>query len=116
MRLRRVRNGNQVRLLVFVLPAYLIWPRCHLGKSIVYDTVSNLSWSVDIRKHGIVSVIEEILEKPWQPSENVGREVPLAAAEEDCVVSSHNCIPYGTRLTLWNLQECYSWEFGDFPP
>jgi lipase ATG15 len=76
---------------------YLIQPRCHLGKTIVYDTVSNLSWSVDIRKHGIINVIEEILGKPWQPSEDVGRSVPPAAAEEDCVVSGHHYDPYGTR-------------------
>lgn len=79
------------------LGGFAMETRCHQGKSIVYDTVSNLSWSVDIRKHGIVNVIEEILGKPWQPSEDVGRSVPPAAAEEDCV-------------------ECYSWEFGNFPP
>ena len=56
----------------------------------MYDTVSNLSWSVDIRKHGIVSVIEGILAKPWQISEEVGRSVPLALVEEDCVVSGLN--------------------------
>jgi lipase ATG15 len=82
---------------------YLIQPRCHLGKSIVYDTVSNLSWSVDIRKHGIINVIEEILGKPWQPSEDVGRSVPPAAAEEDCVVSGHNCDSYGTQLKSMEL-------------
>lgn len=86
-----------------MLPTYLRQPRCHQGKSIVYDTVSNLSWSVDIRKHGIVNVIEEILGKPWQPSEDVGRSVPPAAVEEDCVVSGHNYISYGTRLTFMEL-------------
>ncbi|KAG2145370.1 alpha/beta-hydrolase [Suillus bovinus] len=78
------------------LGGFAMETKCHQGKSIVYDTVSNLSWAVDIRKHGIVNVIEEILGKAWQPSEDVGREVPPAAAEEDCV-------------------ECYSWEFGNFP-
>lgn len=60
--------------------------RCHLGTSIVYDTVSNLSWTVDIRTHGIVSVIEDILKKPWQASSEAGREVPPTKREEDCVV------------------------------
>jgi len=77
------------------LGGYAMESRCHLGKSIVYDTVSNLSWSVDVRKHGIVNVIEKILSVPWAPSEEIGREVPEAMYEEDCV-------------------ECYSWEFGDF--
>ncbi|KAH7930159.1 alpha/beta-hydrolase [Leucogyrophana mollusca] len=79
------------------LGGYALETRCHLGKSIVYDTVSNLSWSVDIRTHGIVNVIENILKEPWQPSLEVGREVPPAEAEQECV-------------------ECYGWEFGDFPP
>ncbi|KAJ7596165.1 hypothetical protein C8J56DRAFT_1043259 [Mycena floridula] len=70
--------------------------RCHLGKSIVYDTVSNLSWSVDVRTHGIVAVIEKLLSDPWAPSVEVEREVPEALPEEECV-------------------ECYSWEFGDYP-
>lgn len=60
--------------------------RCHLGKSIVYDTVSNLSWGVDVRTHGIVKVIENILGNPWQASSDVGREVPLAQQEDECVV------------------------------
>lgn len=60
--------------------------RCHLGLSVVYDTVSNLSWAVDIRTHGIVNVIEKVLSQPWPPSVDVGREVPEAKPEEDCVV------------------------------
>lgn len=70
--------------------------KCHLGKSIVYDTVSNLSWSVDVRTHGIVNVIDNILGKPWPPADEVGREVPEPQLEVDCV-------------------DCYSWEFGDYP-
>ncbi|EGN98807.1 hypothetical protein SERLA73DRAFT_54759 [Serpula lacrymans var. lacrymans S7.3] len=78
------------------LSGYAMETRCHLGKSIVYDTVSNLTWSVDIRTHGIVSVIDNLLSKPWLPSQEVGREVPIAEPETDCV-------------------DCYSWEYGDFP-
>ncbi|KAJ7592889.1 alpha/beta-hydrolase [Mycena floridula] len=78
------------------LGGYAMESRCHLGKSIVYDTVSNLSWSVDVRTHGIVAVIEKLLSDPWAPSVEVGREVPEALPEEECV-------------------ECYSWEFGDYP-
>ena len=60
---------------------------CHLGKSIVYDTVTNLTWPVDVRQHRIVNVIEELLSNPWPPSIDVGREVPQAKPEVDCVVS-----------------------------
>jgi lipase ATG15 len=72
--------------------------RCHLGKAIVYDTVSTLSWSVDIRTHGINNVIEKILGDPWPPSVEVGREVPIAEEEEDCVVSALNSY----MVSLWS--------------
>lgn len=67
--------------------ACVLLRRCHLGRTILYDTVSNLSWSVDARTHGIVNIIENLLGKPWAPSVEVGREVPVAKAEVDCVVS-----------------------------
>ncbi|KAF9036867.1 Alpha/Beta hydrolase protein, partial [Panaeolus papilionaceus] len=35
--------------------------RCHLGQVIKYDTVSKLQWSVDIRNHGIILIIEKLL-------------------------------------------------------
>ncbi|KAJ3720828.1 alpha/beta-hydrolase [Lentinula guzmanii] len=78
------------------LAGYAMESRCHLGKSIIYDTVSNSSWSVDVRTHGIVAVIEKVLSDPWPPSVEIGREVPEAIYEEDCV-------------------ECYSWDFGLHP-
>jgi hypothetical protein len=52
----------------------------------VYDTVSNLGWGVDVRTHGIVNVIEKVFNESWAPAVEIGREVPLAAEEEDCVV------------------------------
>ena len=61
--------------------------RCHLGKTIVYDTVSNLSWSVDLRTHPIAIMIETVLADPWPPAEELGREVPEAVSQDDCVVS-----------------------------
>ncbi|KAJ7471489.1 alpha/beta-hydrolase [Mycena galericulata] len=74
------------------LAGYAMESRCHLGKSIVYDTVSNLSWNVDVRTHGIVNVIEKVLSDPWPPAVEAGREVPEALYEEDCV-------------------ECFSWDY-----
>ncbi|KAI0807737.1 alpha/beta-hydrolase [Fomes fomentarius] len=74
--------------------------RCHLGKSIVYDTVGKLGWRVDIRKHIIKEVITHVIEAEpedgWEEdAEGVRREVPVARAEEGCL-------------------DCYKWEFGDF--
>lgn len=65
---------------------YALETRCHLGRSIVFDTVNKLGWKVDVRKHVIRDVITKVLEAEdieWED----GREVPLARAEEDCVVS-----------------------------
>ncbi|KAM6504285.1 alpha/beta-hydrolase [Amanita muscaria] len=75
---------------------YAMETSCHLGKSIVYDTVSTLGWYVNIGNHGIVTVVNDVLGKPWPPSEQEGKEVPEAKYEKDCM-------------------DCYSWEYGDFP-
>lgn len=58
--------------------------KCHLGTTIVYDTVGRLDWSVDVRTHPIKELITRVLEKQiwWE----FGRHVPRARAEEDCVV------------------------------
>ncbi|KAI0077056.1 alpha/beta-hydrolase [Panus rudis PR-1116 ss-1] len=80
------------------LGGYAMESRCHLGKQIVYDTVSNLSWAVDIRTHSIGIIIERLLSEPWAPSMEEGREVPKEREEDE------GCV------------ECFSWEFGDFPP
>ena len=81
--------------------------RCHLGKTIVYDTVSNLSWSVDLRSHPIANMIETILADPWPPAEELGREVPEAVPQgDDCVVSDSSndvlsSLPRSSRTTFY---------------
>lgn len=75
---------------------YALETRCHLGKSIVYDTVGQLGWRVDVRTHPIKQVITKVieLEESWED----GREVPVAREEVDCVVcpfsSSEHCFPF----------------------
>ncbi|TFY52712.1 hypothetical protein EVG20_g10434, partial [Dentipellis fragilis] len=49
------------------LGGYALESQCHLGEVILYDTVSNLSWAVDVRTHTIVNVIEKLLSVPWAP-------------------------------------------------
>ncbi|GAA6058785.1 hypothetical protein JCM10212_001901 [Sporobolomyces blumeae] len=39
--------------------------RCHTGKTILYDTVDRLGWSVDIRTHPIHIVIDYLLKDDW---------------------------------------------------
>ncbi|KAI0957958.1 hypothetical protein AcW1_006182 [Taiwanofungus camphoratus] len=71
---------------------YALETRCHLGKSVVFDTVGKLGWRVDVRTHTINDVITRVLEKDvkggWEVSEDgIGRDVPVAKEEVDCVVS-----------------------------
>ncbi|KAF8891294.1 Lipase [Infundibulicybe gibba] len=73
---------------------YALETRCHLGSTIVYDTVNKLGWSVDVRKHIVRQVIQQVLEVEGVEWEE-GREVPQARVEEDCV-------------------DCHKWEFGEF--
>ncbi|KAG6832077.1 hypothetical protein H0H92_005499 [Tricholoma furcatifolium] len=68
--------------------------RCHLGKSIVFDTVGKLGWRVDVRTHIIRDVITRLLDLENVDWED-GRDVPIAREEKDCV-------------------DCYKWEFGHF--
>ncbi|EGN95505.1 Lipase, required for intravacuolar lysis of autophagic bodies [Serpula lacrymans var. lacrymans S7.3] len=77
---------------------YALETHCHLGRSIVYDTVGRLGWRVDVRKHVIKEMILNVLEVEGQwPDDEEGkeREVPRAKEELDCV-------------------DCFKWEFGDF--
>jgi lipase ATG15 len=64
---------------------YALESRCRLGKSIVYDTVGQLGWQVDIRKHPIREVISKVIERDreWE----LGRKVPVPTVEVDCIVS-----------------------------
>ncbi|KAK0228747.1 alpha beta-hydrolase [Armillaria fumosa] len=73
---------------------YALETRCHLGKSIVFDTVNVLGWKVDVRKHVIKDVITKVLEADVIDWED-GRNVPFPREEEDCV-------------------DCFKWEFGEY--
>ncbi|KZS95093.1 alpha/beta-hydrolase [Sistotremastrum niveocremeum HHB9708] len=97
------------------LGGYAMESRCHLGRSAVFDTVTKLGWSVDVRTHGIVAIIDRLLSQEWEkgtwtdnstdpnpdPSKDPGKdkdeggskgELPLALPEDDCV-------------------DCFSWEY-----
>lgn len=53
---------------------------CHLGRTIRFDSVSKLGWSVDVRTHGIEVIVERLLGVEWEEG------VPEPLAEDDCVV------------------------------
>lgn len=67
-----------------VAAGYALETGCHLGKTILYDTVGRLGWHVDVRTHRIADVITRLLEldEDWEE----GRKVPTAHEETDCVV------------------------------
>ncbi|KAH0830627.1 alpha beta-hydrolase [Lanmaoa asiatica] len=77
---------------------YALETRCHLGQTIVYDTVTRLGWHADVRKHPIKELVLNVLELegPW-PNREDGRdrEVPAPHEEVDCI-------------------DCFKWEFGHF--
>jgi len=60
---------------------------CHFGNIIEYDTVTNLSWSVDARTHAIAQMVDRVLSEPWAAANELGLEVPPLKRQDDCVVS-----------------------------
>jgi lipase ATG15 len=68
-----------------VSAGYALETRCHLGKSIVYDTVGKLGWRVSVQSHPIKKLILHVLESDQEWEE--ARDVPLAVEESDCIVS-----------------------------
>ena len=40
---------------------YALETRCHLGKSVIFDTVHKLGWSVSVRHHVIKGVVTDVL-------------------------------------------------------
>ena len=60
---------------------------CHYGNIIEYDTVTNLSWSVDVRTHAIAQIVDKVLSEPWPAANELGLEVPPSKRQDDCVVS-----------------------------
>lgn len=70
--------------------------RCHLGKTITFDTMQRFGWGQDLRKHPMRVVAYDVLGAggPWLDKDGVEREVPLPWEEEDC-------------------EDCYRWSFDD---
>lgn len=61
---------------------------CHLGQIIKYDTVTKYKWSVGLSTHPIKSVIENVLNKDWDPENGIS--VPAPEEQVDCVVRSES--------------------------
>ena len=89
--------------------------RCHLGQTILYDTITKLGWSSNIIHHGIAALIEGVLAKDenWG-TEDESRGVPLPITEDDCVVSCFFPIIRTLSGSQGGLQDCFDWEFGNY--
>ena len=81
-----------------------------MGNIIEYDTVSNLSWNVDLRTHAIAKVIEELLAKPWDPAEESGREVPALKRQGDCLVCRSIVPDNSVKPTIAGLFQMGFWK------
>jgi lipase ATG15 len=55
-------------------PHQALESKCHTGKTILYDTVTVKGWSVDIRTHSIVQIINKVLADPWPVADEPGDE------------------------------------------
>ncbi|BGP38637.1 Putative lipase atg15 [Rhodotorula kratochvilovae] len=56
------------------IAGFALESRCHTGKTIRYDTVGRLGWSVDVRTHPIHIVVEQLLKDDWGvPPKEVAR-------------------------------------------
>jgi len=53
---------------------YALETRCHLGQSIIFDTVEELGWAVDVRTHIIKAVVHRLLEGDhwWTDPDGIG--------------------------------------------
>jgi lipase ATG15 len=63
---------------------YALETRCHLGQSIVFDSVQKLRWKVDVRKHIIRTVVHDVLEGDiwWGDDNEEEYEAPAERAVE----------------------------------
>lgn len=85
---------------------YALETRCHLGKTILYDTIGRYGWRQTIANHRIAAVIG-LLGSDWEET----KPVPEAEAETDCVVCF--LLSFRTRSVLTVvLQDCFKWTYG----
>ncbi|KAF9239108.1 Alpha/Beta hydrolase protein [Melanogaster broomeanus] len=116
------------------LAGYAMETSCHLGKVALYDTVTKLGWSVDIRTHGIVTTVERLLaeELEWS-DEPEGDDQSGESGEGNDVWKSgwgwwgggkdddedkdkkqkvRLAVPVAKEQT--DCVDCFNWEYGEW--
>ncbi|SJX60309.1 related to Lipase, required for intravacuolar lysis of autophagic bodies [Sporisorium reilianum f. sp. reilianum] len=84
---------------------YAMESKCHSGKSIVYDTVGKLGWSMTVNAHRINSLVEDILTEDW--SEKVRKKKAKLRSASTDVVAEKQEGEVGTSGWRW------PWHRGD---
>jgi len=100
--------------------------RCHLGQVILYDTVRELGWSVDVRNHGIKVVIDKLLadDSQWRSKDAETQEVlsmfkwGWGRKKKPGNVTDEEVPPAKSAVEVEGIDgectDCFNWEFGDF--
>jgi putative lipase involved disintegration of autophagic bodies len=101
---QRIYSSTQTLL------GYALEARCHLGKVIVYDTITKFGWSLRLKHHPIAVMIGQILSENWE-SELGGRQVPEPVAQSDCIVSIYTMLVVIGLIFM--IQDCFKWDFLD---
>ncbi|KAF5353594.1 hypothetical protein D9758_013779 [Tetrapyrgos nigripes] len=114
---------------------YALESRCHVGRKIVYDTVSKLGWSSNVQNHPISVVIDNILAKndtDWGKGKGEGGENessqeggfgfgwPWGGGKDDDKDEGRPAWWRDVPEVVWEdedceEQECMTWSFVDVP-
>ncbi|CCO37372.1 Putative lipase ATG15 [Rhizoctonia solani AG-1 IB] len=100
---------------------YALETRCHLGTAIVYDTLSQLHWSSNIRAHFISTIIDQMLDEDWSTKVKKSRKSRLpwpwsgAGEGEGGGDEDERVIEVPKSIPEEDCMECFNWEYGDFP-
>lgn len=86
---------------------FAIETRCHVGQSIVYDTVGKKSWSVDLRAHRIGELINRVLDQDWDVPPSDQPVDPPEPPDQDMTTLSR-ILALATDLS-WARQFYWEW-------
>ncbi|GHJ85490.1 hypothetical protein NliqN6_1892 [Naganishia liquefaciens] len=119
---------------------FAIETRCHIGESILYDTVGKKGWSVDVRTHRITEIINRVLNEDWDDSssdeDQLGEEGTTSASSwkfwgwpgkgprrrgpggseggnDESPPKKKNPHAVPKAETEDDCVDCFRWEFGD---
>ncbi|KAF5358483.1 hypothetical protein D9756_001345 [Leucocoprinus leucothites] len=116
-----------------VQAGFALETRCHLGHSVVFDTVGELGWFVDVRTHVIRVVINRILEDwsvDWSDDDGDNKEIDrrrswwsrikrrllwwLRGEDTKALLGEKKRRDVPMAKVEEDCVDCYKWEFGDF--